>query len=717
MDIIKEREETCVADIKKVLIENYMPYAKGTIVARAIPAIDGLKPVNRRILYTMYKMGLLNGNKTKSANIVGQCMKLHPHGDMAIYEAMVRMTTGNEALNVPYVESKGSFGKVYSKDTRFAAPRYTEAKLAEICKEIFDGIDEDAVDFMDNYDSTLKEPVVLPVKFPTILVNTSSGISVGTSSSIPSFGLTPVCKATIGLLDGSIQNVVELMDVLGAPEFTTGGHIHGTPRNYVALGENGKGSITVSGTVETYHDRIVITEIPYGTTIEAILDEITAQAKDGELKEVSDVRDESDLNGLRAVIELKRGSNVSQVLRKINRVTKLRMKMSFTTRVILERDGKLRCVELGLLDLLQEWIEFRMKTIQRMYTYRYGRKAEQEHLLEAWEKIKNDIREVANFITNNDESKVREYLMSKYDMDEVQVDYLLDMRVKEFTKDRLAKRLAELESVRKEMELFKSILDSDEKKKGIIISELQTISNKYGTERKTAMVAPIVEVEDEGEDEDAVEDIPVSVVITKRGYIKRLVTLRDESNFVMHDDDEVKWRFMCSNADSVLLFTYSGMCYKIPVHLIDASRGVPKDFIFNLVERADDSEILYAAPAEDYSGYINIVYSSGRGTKVRFDKVAGNRSKYKNVFDAGTPGTLWCTTADKFFIITKQRRAAYIDLEMATRLSTRTAFKVARVANDDHIFGIQPLDRVPDKNVDLEKYSKGYCIKIKDQLW
>lgn len=707
-----------MADIKKVLIENYMPYAKGVIIARAIPAIDGLKPVNRRILYTMYKMGLLKGNKTKSANIVGQTMRLHPHGDAAIYDALVRMTTGHEALNVPYVESKGSFGKIYSRDTEAAAPRYTEAKLAEICKELFDGIDEDAVDFVDNYDSTMKEPVVLPVKFPSILVNTSSGIAVGTSSSIPSFGLKSVCQATIGILKGEITTVSQLMEVLGAPEFPTGGHIHGNEELYEQLGRDGKCSLTISGTVQTYPDKIVITEIPYKATVEGILDEIREHVKSGELKEVVDVRDESDLNGLRAVVELKRGSDVRKALKKINKLTNLRMRISFTNRVILTRDGKSRCVELGVFDLLQEWIKFRMETVRRIYSYRLKKKQEQEHLLAAWEKIKDGLREVANYITNNEEEKVKAYLVSKYGLDEVQAEYLLDMKVREFTKDRLRSRLSELVSVRADIKVYSDVVSNDEQKKAIIISELEAISNKYGTDRKTIMVPPL---EDEGEDklfEEEIEDIPVTVIITKRGYIKRITSLRDMTNIVLHDDDAIRWRFTCSNRGDVLIFTYSGMCYKIPVHSIDASRGVPKDYIFNLIDREDDSEVLYAAYAGDYTGHINIVYASGRGTKVKFSRVAGNRSKYRSLFESGRPGTLWCTTADKFFIITKRKRAAYIDLELTNAFNTRTAFKVARIPNDDDIFGIQPLTNVPDKDtIDLEKYSKGYCVKIRDRLW
>ena len=417
-----------MADIRSILINNYMPYAKGTIVARAIPAIDGLKPVNRRILYTMYKMGLLN-SRSKSANIVGATMRFHPHGDMAIYEALVRMTTGHEALNVPYIESKGSFGKFYSRDTDFAAPRYTEAKLAEICKEVFDGIDENAVDFVDNYDNTAKEPVVLPVKFPAVLVNTSSGIAVGTSSNIPSFNLQEVCEATIAILEGKVESAKDLASILRAPDFPTGGFIHGKEEDFIKLLETGQGTFTVSGTVELYKGKIVITEVPYKVNIEGILDDIRELVKTGVLDGITDVRDESDLRGLRAVVELRRGADVRRVLQKINAYTKLRTKVSFTTRVIVKKGGKQRCVTMGILDLLNEWIAFRMSVIHRIYSYRLEKKLEHEHLLEVWEKIKNDIRKVADFIANNPEDSVVKFLKDTYGMDDIQILYLLDMKM------------------------------------------------------------------------------------------------------------------------------------------------------------------------------------------------------------------------------------------------------------------------------------------------
>lgn len=703
-----------MADIRHVLMENYLPYAKGTIVARAIPAIDGLKPVNRRILYTMYKMGLLN-HRSKSANIVGATMRLHPHGDMAIYEALVRMTTGHEALNEPYVESKGSFGKFYSRDTDFAAPRYTEAKLAEICKEIFDGINEDAVRFVPNYDNTDKEPIVLPVKFPSILVNTSSGIAVGTSSSIPPFNLREVCDATIGILEGKIKDAKDLAEVMKAPDFPTGGFIHGTDEDFIKLLETGQGSFTVSGKVEIGKNKIIITEVPYKVEIETIFDEIRDCIKNGQLDEIADIRDESDLRGLRAVVELKRDADPRKVLRKLAAYTKLRTQVSFVTRVILEKDGKQRCVTLGILDLLKEWINFRMEVIKRIYTFRLEKRLEQEHLLEVWEKIKDDIREVASYIANNSEEAVAVYLKNKYGFDDIQIEYLMDMKIKELTPSRLEKKLAELDSVRKDIEFFKKVVEDDEAKKNIMIEELRTIKNKYGKDRKTLVVGPVDKSEVQ-EIKEEVKDFITTVIITKNGYMKKFDKPSDEDKLQLHEGDDIRWRYTASNKDVLLIFTYAGNCYKVPINNIDNSRGIPRDYIYNFID--DGSEVLLAVPSYMYKGSINVVYGNGKAVRIAFSKVSGNRSKYRNVFEGGEPGSIWATIEDKYFIITWNKKAAYTDASVFKGIQEKATYRVARLLNGEKIFGIQPLSKVPNvHNIDLSRYSRGYCVKITEPLW
>ena len=702
-------------DIRKVLLTNYLPYAKGTILGRAIPSIDGLKPAQRRILYTMYRMGLLKGNKTKSSNIVGQTMRVHPHGDMSIYETMVRMSSGNETLNVPYVEGKGNFGKVYSKELAYAAPRYTEAKLADICKELFDGIDEGAVDMINNFDDTTKEPTLLPVKFPTILVNPSSGIAVSTSSNIPSFALKNVCEATIGMLKGEIKDVEALMDVLDVPEFTTGGHVHASKEDLKALGEKGRHSFIVSGSVVTYPDRIEIYEIPYRTTAEAIVGDIEELAKSGELKEVSDVRDEIDLQGFKLVVELKRGADSQKVLAKLNRYTKLRMQMSFTTRVIVND----RCEELGIYELLETWIGFRMETIRRIYEHRYNKAAEREHLLNAWDKIKLNIQDVANLIANRNEKEAREQLMEFYDLDEVQADYILDMRIRMFTQDNLKKRLKELAKVRDDMQSYKLLVEDDNAKRKLMIEELTYIKDEYGEERKTHRAEPIVIADTIEEEEEQIDDTLVSVILTKSGYLKRLVTLRDMERFELPEGEEIAQRWNVRNNDYLLVFTYSGECHKLLVDSIDASGAKLRDNIVQLLSLPDEKQILFIDVAGDYSGHFNLVYPNGRGRRIHYERVSGNRDKYISVFEGGEPGKLWLTKADQFFMITARRKAAYCDLRLMGTATNRTAFKVARVNSDDMIFGLQPIENVPDMSaIDLDRYRRDYTVNIGDDvLW
>lgn len=699
-------------EITKVLLTNYLPYAKGTIIGRAIPSIDGLKPAQRRILYSMYNMGLQKGNKAKSSRIVGETMKIHPHGDMAIYETMVRMASGHDALNVPYVDSKGNFGKVYSKSLAFAAPRYTEAKLAEICAEMFDGINDGAVEFIDNFDNTMKEPTLLPVKFPTILVNPSNGIAVGTSSSIPSFDLTAVCDATIGILNGNITDVDSLMQVLGAPEFTTGGYIHADENDLKQLGKTGKHSFTMSGSVTTYPNKIIITEIPYKTTAEAIVDAIESYMKT-ELKEVSDVLDAIDLKGFRIEIDIKRGQDPHAVLKKICRLTPLRSKMSFTTRVIVND----RCEDLGLLDLLHSWIDFRMETIRRINEYRFNKASEKEHLLAAWEKIKLNIKDVANLISNRNEVEARTELMSFYNLDEIQADYILDMKIRMFTHDNLKKKLDELDNIRTDIAGYRSIIDSDDEKRKIIVEDLTRIKTKYGKGRKTHQVAPLPDDIDE-KDEVVIDDTLVNVVLTKNGYLKRLVSIKDISNFEVPDNDKEIKRWAIKNNEYLLVFTYSGDCYKVLVDSIDASRGGLKDKLVNILGLSSDKEILFIDASGDYSGYFNLVYPNGRGTRVYYNKVSGKRSKYKSLYDGEEPGKLWLTKADKFFMITARRKAAYCDLSLMGLLSNRVAFKVARVGNDT-IFGLQPIENVPNIDlIDLDRYHKEYTVSIgSDELW
>ena len=623
------------------------------------------------------------------------------------------MSTGNESLNVPYIESKGNFGKVWSK-MAYAASRYTEVKLAPICNEVFDGLNEDAVNMVDNFDNTEKEPELLPVKFPSILVNTASGIAVGCSSNIAPFDLTGVCKGTIGLLDGSIETVEQLMDVVGAPEFSTGGFIHCDKKELIKLGTTGRGTFVISGSVDIQNDRIIIKEIPYKTDVETIVDEIKAHMKE-ELKEVISVKDLSDIKGLNVQIMLKRGCRPRQVLKKINRLTKLRMQVSFNNTVIIDN----RCKTLGVFDLLNEWIKFRMETVKRIYTFRVGKKEKQVHLLEAWEKVASDIPGVVESISKNTEVKAKEILMNKYGLDSEQADYFLDMKIRLITQNRLLAKLNELKEAKEELNRFKDIVENEQSRKNVIKKELNEIISKYGKKRRCEMVEPLNE-EDIKPEEKPIDDSLVTVVVTKNYCLKKLNTLRDESAFKADDSDPVLCRIVCKNTEDLLIYTYAGMCYKIKVNEIDDTRGIPKEYIFSLVDRDKDdkSDIMNIVASGDYTGSFNVLYSNGRGTKVYFNRVSGNRSKYKGQFDASNESNAWFTKEDKVFIITQNRKAAYTDLSLLSKISNRTAFKVARVSDADAIIGIQPASKVPNfDDIDLEKYSKGYTVKIRDDLW
>jgi len=699
-------------EIREVLTSNYLPYAKGTIISRAIPAIDGLKPAQRRILYTMYKLGLQKGNKSKSSRIVGETMKLHPHGDMAIYETMVKMSSGHEALNVPYIESKGNFGKIYSKDLTFAAPRYTEAKLADICVEVMDGLEEGAVNFVNNFDDTMREPELLPVKFPSVLVNTTSGIAVSTSSYIPSFNLERVCDATVKVINGEITDESQLMDVLRNPEFPTGGYLHADKESLDVLGKTGRNSFTVSGKVTLYKDKIIINEIPYRTSVEAIISTVEELVKNGEFKEISDIRDETDLSGFKLIIELKRGANVQEVINKMYRMTTLRMHVSFNCRVIIND----RCEELGLLDLINKWVEFRKLTISRIYNHRLSKANEQEHLLSSWEKIGN-LRDVVDLLTSKNEKEATADLMSMYGLDKTQAEYILDIRIKGLTKDNVKNKLDKLEEVRKNILDIKDILDSDDKKKDKIVSELTGIKGKYRVEKKTS-IAKVVTSDDIKEKEEVDESI-VTVVVSNKGQVKRFTNFKDLQKFELEEKNaDVYLKKDLRNTGYLLVFLKNGDMHKIQINTIDASKGVSyKDRIIDILKIRDIKEVAFIDATDSFEGRCNIVFGSGRGIKLNYERFSGNRIKYKFVSEEDISGGIWITNKDKFFIITKERKAAYMDASDVGLLSSRAAFKVARIKSGDSILGVLPADKAKGiESVDLDKYTKGYTVKLTDKI-
>lgn len=706
-------------EIKKLLLSHYLPYAKANIISRAIPGIDGLKPVQRRIVYSMHNLGLgnPNANRTKSVKIVGDVMgKYHPHGDSSIYEALVLMSKDYDKLNVPYIDSKGSFGKVYSSELQYAAMRYTEAKLSPITAELFDGIKENAVDFVDNFDATDKEPALLPVKFPTVLINSNAGVAVGTSSNIPSFNLKNVCLATKGIIDGTITTPLELSKVLGVPEFTTGGFLHASESGLEKLSATGKGSFTISGRVQVYTNQIIIEEIPFNTTAEAIVEAIVENMKEGKLKGVREVKDEIGLGGLRLVVDIKGGYNSREVLQELCLVTPLRSQISFRTRLIVGN----RCKELSLLQVLEHWIDFRQNCIQRVYQYRLDKNLNREHLLSTWEKISGDLLKVIDMISKNTDDRAKELLKSNYGLDEEQAEYLLEMKIRNITQNRANKLLTELAEVRENIKNYKVIVADEKVRKDIIYKELQEIIDKYGNENKT-LAAPELDVNATKVPEVKISEDLVTVVMLEGGYIRRIMNNFVTGEYQAASGEKEIARWVIKNNEHLLVFDRFGTVHKLLVDDIDSGRGKLTDKLHEKAGLEKPEDVIWADACGDYSKYFNLIYPNGRGTRVYYvdARPNGNRNSYKIGYSDVEPGRYFITTENQFFLITRRNKASYCDITELGVVSNRSAFKVARLSSGDCFVRLQPYKDVPNIGlINLDKYNKDYTVGIgSDVLW
>ena len=719
-------------NMEDITKQNFLPYAKTTIVDRAIPYIDGFKPVQRRVMYAMYegKWFESRGKAAKSARIVGDTMgKYHPHGDSSIYGALVVMTDDYAGMNAPYIKAEGTFGRIWSRDIKAAAMRYTEASLAKISEELFDGIDENAVDMVPNFDESEIEPRLLPTKFPNLLVNSTPGIAVGYSTSLPTYSLKGVCNATIKMLEGKAEKPEDLVEVLGAPDFTTNGHVHVSDKTLLNLIKTGKGSLKMSGSVRIVKDTIYIDEVPYGKKIENIVEDIQAACKDGRIKEISDVIDETGMDyktgiaNLGAKITLKRGYDPRKVLAKLNAYSDLRANVNFQTKVIIiNEDGKEELKELGVYELLEKWVDWRFRTVRRQFKFRLDKEQKREHLLSAWEKVTGNLKDVVDILTNNKEETAKLILIQDYKLDNEQVEYLIDQKLRSITQDRVEKELNKLKESRDKIKEYESIISDDKVVANYVANQLREIRDTYGKERMSRLADIIVEEDEKEKIKEVIPDVDVEVAITKNGYIKRLLSATEllKLDNYLADGDSIRYTISCKNTDVLLIFTTSGNCYRLPVHSIESSRTVFKDYIWKLVDKKDEGEILYITNAGDYSGSFNIVYKNGRGRKIWLSDLETKRELKKSCFEAGELNELFVTTEDKFFIITKKRKAAYGDLTiMGMSGSTRKAFKIARIGAGDGIFGIQPISKVPDiSKINLEKYKHGYCVKInEDKLW
>ena len=622
--------------ITDTLTENFMPYAMSVIVSRAIPEIDGLKPSHRKLLYTMYTMGLLQGSTIKSANIVGRTMQLNPHGDAAIYDTMVRLSRGNETLHYPYVESKGNFGKAYSKNMMYAASRYTEAKLAPICHELFDDIKSDTVDFVDNYDNTMKEPTLLPVTFPSILCNVTTGIAVGMASSIASFNLKEICDTTIALMKNPDHNI---SDTLLAPDFVGGGFILYDKEELDKIYDTGRGSVRVRAkySYDKKYNCIDITQIPPTTTSEAIIDKIVELVKTNKIKEINDVRDETDLSGLRITIDLKRGIAPDKFMAKLYKTTPLQDSFNCNFNVLI----KGRPMVLGVKRILTEWVDFRLECIRRRISFNLDKKRKQLHLLKGLSKILLDIDKAIKIVRETEsENEVVPNLMIGFCIDEIQAEYVAEIKLRHLNREYILKRIKDIEQLENDIADLEGTLSSKNKMKKIIINELDSVAKKYDTGRKSEILYDVSDDTEETIVETA--DYPVTLFLSEQGYLKKIKTanLRMSGEQKVKEGDRMLPEIECSNKDELLFFTNLRQVYKSKVDdFIDTKASVLGTFVPAKLEMSEGEQVVYMAVLNEYSGYMIFAFENGKLAKVDMAAYATktNRKKLINAYSGKAP--------------------------------------------------------------------------------
>lgn len=624
-------------NITDTLETNYMPYAMSVIVSRALPEIDGFKPAHRKVLYTMYIMNLLKGIRTKSANIVGNTMHLNPHGDQAIYDTMVRLARGNESLLVPFVSGKGNFGKSYSRDMAYAASRYTEAKLEDICTELFADIDKNTVDFVDNYDATTKEPTLLPVSFPTILANNTLGIAVGMASSICSFNLSELCETTIALMKNPQH---ELASTLLAPDFVGGGYILYDEQDLQKVYETGRGSIRVRAKYnhEPNGNMIEITQIPPTTTIEAIMDKIAENVKNGKIREINDMRDETDLNGLKLTIDLKRGQDPDKVMQKLFRMTPLEDSFSCNFNILVHGMPRV----MGVREILNEWIIFRTDCVRRRTSYDLEGKEKRMHLLKGLEAILLDIDKAVKIVRETqEEADVVPNLMMGFGIDKIQADYVAEIKLRHLNREYILKRIQEIEALAKDIATLRDILESPAKIKKIVMDELAAVSKKYGEPRHSEIIYEIPQSEDDDVDE-AIPDYPVTIFYTREGYFKKITpqSLRMSGEQKLKEGDEIITQIECKNSSELLFFTNKCQVYKCRANdFADTKASVMGDFLPAKLGMEDGEVSVCMALTEDYKGHMLFVFENGKCGKVTMEsyQTKQNRKKLINAFSDKSP--------------------------------------------------------------------------------
>ncbi|MDR2908702.1 MAG: topoisomerase IV [Oscillospiraceae bacterium] len=599
--------------ITDTLEKNYMPYAMSVIVSRAIPEIDGFKPSHRKLLYTMYKMGLLTGARTKSANIVGQTMRLNPHGDAAIYETMVRLARGNESLLHAWVDSKGNFGKAYSRDMACAASRYTEAKLSAIARELFCDIDADTVDFTDNYDGTMKEPALLPVTFPSILVNANMGIAVGMASSVCSFNLQEVCETAAAILKNPGHDI---LSTLRAPDFAGGGYVVYREEDMQRIIDTGRGGVRVRAryTFDKASGCVDVTEIPPTTTVEAVMDKVVDLIKSGKIREIADMRDETDLSGLKLTIDLRRGVDPDRLMQKLFKMTPLEDSFSCNFNILIAGTPRV----MGVRELLCEWGAFRRECVRRRTFHTLKKTKEKLHLLTGLSKILLDIDKAIRIVRETQqESEVVPNLMIGFGIDEIQAEFVAEIRLRNLNREHILRRLNEADALKAQVADLGDILKNPDRIRDIIINELMEASKKYGQPRKTLLYYP--EDENGEEEEESVPDYPVHLFFTKGGYFKKITpqSLRMSGEQKLKEGDAVVSEVAASNSAGLLFFTDRQQVYKACANdFSDTKASVLGDYIPAKLGMDEGENALFMAVTSDYSGYMLFFFENGKAAKV-----------------------------------------------------------------------------------------------------
>lgn len=662
--------------ITNVLETNYMPYAMSVIVSRAIPEIDGFKPAHRKLLYMMYKMGLLTGAKMKSATVVGRTMALNPHGDAAIYETLVRLTTGKESLLHPFIESKGSFGKQYSDDA-YSASRYTECKLAKISEEIFDGIDRDAVDLVDNYDGTMTEPVVLPTSFPNVLVSPNAGIAVGMASEICSFNLKEVCEVCSAYLRNENITTDEIMEILKGPDFSTGGLLIYDREKIREVYETGRGSIKVRAKYiyDKNENRIEVLQIPYTTTLGKIREGIIQLVKEGKIKDISDVRDEIDINGFKMAIDLKRGVDPEKLMQKLFKMTKLEDDFKCNFNILVGGVPQ----TMGIKQILEEWCAFRVECLRRTFVFDLGKKSDKLHLLFGLRSILLDIDKAIAIIRGTENEKdVIPNLMNGFSIDETQAEYVADIKLRNLNKQYILKRIEEIEQLEKDIEDLKLLISSERRIKTRIIKQLSEVSEKYGIPRKTYIIdknevsleLPVEEV----------PDYPCEAFLSVEGYFKKctLASLRGNDVQKFKENDSLRTRFETNNIEEVLFFTSEAQVYKSRLNdFEDAKASALGEYVAGKLKFNENERVISAICLREYSGRAIIFFENGKAVSIPLDAYTTktNRKKLTNAFFGGSPavGVFLANGKTEFLVRSDDDRALLIKESQIIQKSTKTS--------------------------------------------